>query len=318
MIEKKVFLLRNLSCSGGTFITSVLTARNDTALINEFHAFEKTPKNFTPNSLIGNLLNSMSFINRDEVLDYRISEINELKIENFNFEHNKLFIRWHSYCDYLTDEIDYLNREINFQKFCSETKCEVLTIIRDSLTSYTSNVIEGFIQMSLGNFLQRYEVFFNEIANKNIFKYQDFCVNPKQFEEVSLKLFGSWNQTQLNSLNWKSIAGSRFLEEKDWGEANLATLEDARSILGDFQFSELEENLEKLEQVTLMAEYETNRSRNHLYAPNMKSRISNTSLFRTQERDALTQERDALYGSISWRITRPIGKIPEISKVLYD
>jgi hypothetical protein len=133
-------LLRNLSCSGGTFLASVFSANRSVYLINEFHPLEVTPGAFTPNSLIGNFLNHNTYDDSNTVLKSRIEQVKNLG-KNLELTQETLMIRWHSYFDYLTPYFFDSTRLTSFQKFSSQTNSRVFTVIRDPLASYISNVV---------------------------------------------------------------------------------------------------------------------------------------------------------------------------------
>jgi FtsZ-binding cell division protein ZapB len=335
----RVIILRNLSCSGGTYLTSVLTARRDISVLNEFHPCESTPGHFSPNSLIGNLVNSGTTVEPKVLFSYRTREINTLKHKQGLNLGDYLFIRWHSYFDYFTGFNLNENRVQLFGEFCEKTECKVFTVLRDPLTSYVSNVVEGFLNISFGEYLIKYEQFVAESDHAELYRYEDICLSASALEEISTRFLGYWNPEQLDSKNWKPLSGTRHLKTSN-EKPNLVSLNDARKILHKFTFSEIEHSMDDLEALNLKTGYDVKRSNNQSYVDLAVSRLNSPldaltqerdaltqerdaltqerdALTQerdalTQERDALTQERDALISSISWKITRPFRRIRSI------
>jgi hypothetical protein len=291
MLERIVF--RNLSCSGGTFLTSVLSANRKVCLLNEFHPLEAIQGSFTPNSLIGNLLNHNTYINPSTVLNYRIEQVNSLGKE-LELAQKTLFIRWHSYFDYLTPYFSDPARIDHFQKFTSETNSRVFTVIRDPLASYVSNVVEGFISMSLDDYLTRYEAFIAESDQKSMFRYEDLVRDSKVLAVISESMSGSWSEEQLDLTNWRAISGTKYLRSDPVTEVEDISVLDAIKILKKFEFCNIEDARENLNRVSVMCGYERPSSESHTYVGKMLGRLVRPFDALTQERDALTQERDAL------------------------
>ena len=286
-------ILRNLSCSGGTFLTNVFSANRKICLLNEFHPLEAIKGSFTPSSLIGNLLNHNAYNNPNTVLKYRIEQINALD-KDLDLSQKKLFIRWHSYYDYLSPYFSDPARLDHFQKFVSETNSRVFTIIRDPLASYISNVVEGFISMSLNHYLTRYEAFVSESDQMHFFRYEDLVKDSKTLALVSERIFGSWSEEQLDSKNWSSISGTKYLRKDSVSEPENVSILDAIKILKKFEFCKIEEALENLSRVSDVCGYERPSSESDSYVGKMLGRLVSPLDVLTQERDVLTQERDAL------------------------
>jgi hypothetical protein len=242
---------------------------------------------------MGNFLNHNSYSDSNTVLKSRIEQVNNLG-KNLELTQETLLIRWHSYFDYLTPHFFDSARFSNFQKFSSETNSRVFTVIRDPLASYISNVVEGFISMSLTEYLTRYEKFIAESDETTLFLYEDFINDSKALAVVSERMFGSWNEKQLDSTEWKAISGTKHLRGNSNAELENVSIIDATKILKKFDFCDIEAAIDKLNRVSEMAGYGRAASENHSYVGKMLGRLVQPFDALTQERDALTQERDAL------------------------
>jgi hypothetical protein len=305
-------VLRNLSCSGGTFLTKVFSANRKVCLLNEFHPLEAIEGSFTPSSLIGNFLNHNTYDNPDTVLKYRIEQVNNLSKE-LELAQETLLVRWHSYFDYLTPYFSDPARHDHFQKFISETNSKVFTIIRDPLASYVSNVVEGFISMSLNQYLTRYETFIAESDQVSLFRYEDLVKDSEVLAVISKRFFGSWNENQLDPTNWRAVSGTKYLRTESVSEVENVSVLDAIRILKKFEFCNIEDAREKLNRVSDMCGYERPSTESDSYVGKMLGRLvqpldvlTQERDVLTQERDVLTQERDALITSRIWRATKPI------------
>jgi hypothetical protein len=286
-------ILRNLSCSGGTFLASVLSANRSVYLLNEFHPLETTPGAFTPNSFIGNFLNHNTYNDLDIVLNSRIEQVKNLG-KNLDLTQGSLLIRWHSYFDFLTPYFFAPARSTNFQKFSSLTNSRVFTVIRDPLSSYISNVVEGFISMSLNEYVARYETFIAESEKTFLFRYEDLVTDSKALAGLSERMFGSWSKEQLDSTNWKAISGTKHLRKDSNAKVENVSILDAVKILEKFDFCNIKDGVDNLNRVSEIAGYNRAASENYSYVGKMLGRLVQPVDELTQQRDELTQQRDEL------------------------
>ena len=167
-------------------------------------------------------------------------------------------------------------------------------MIRDPLASYISNVVEGFVSMSLNEFVARYETFITETEEKTLFRYEDLVKDSKALAVFSERMFGSWSEDQLDSTNWKSISGTKHLRGYSKAELESVSILDAVKILEKFDFCNIEDGRENLNRVSEIAGYNRAASVNYFYVGKMLGRLVQPVDELTQQRDELTQQRDEL------------------------
>lgn len=245
----KIAVLFNLSASGGTVCSSVLTASKSISILNEFHPLAIQQGTFMPASPIGNLLQSGIDFSELEIVELQKQVLNDVVIPNIKKRNMNLFIRWHSYSDYLTKTIS--NERMKLARMViDDLDYKSVVILRDPLSTYISNYSEEFINYGFKTFLERYTLFVEENKLNDLYRYEELMMNSDKFSSLGNKLFGDWNSNQIDPKNWKTISGTKKNVKSGIREPNIFSLVDARRLLPLNVYDEIEENRNELDLIT--------------------------------------------------------------------
>ncbi len=176
--------IHHLSCTGGTLITKCLAAMPNVMVLNEVDplstfSMDSNKPEFRPTDIIALLRQGDIGIENTLIVELFMSNLRKI-LDEMRFVGRRLVVRDHSHSHYLTQtEIDSRPSLLNLLDGIFDTRS--IVTVRDPIDSYLSlQAMEWltFEPTTFDEYCRRYHMFLDDHEDIELFRYEDFVVNP--------------------------------------------------------------------------------------------------------------------------------------------
>jgi hypothetical protein len=163
--------LFHLASSGGTTTSRLLVAHYRILILNEVHPFNLFV-DFNPAYPLGLANQQLNLTERDLIRSWD-SQM-QLVSKAARKEEKALLFRVHSHSDYFRDDLPH--SRLALKRWVGPG----IITVRNPLTNYFSAVQRGFVQVGLGDWLDRCEKFVHDYDHLPLFRFEDLMEKTEE------------------------------------------------------------------------------------------------------------------------------------------
>lgn len=181
-----VRIIHHLACSGGTLVSKCISALPNAFLLSELHPTTTLHQGGgKPKFLPADITTQARYANIPNIEDLSWNLfLSNIKIVHEHLRHlsGDLILRDHTHSDYCVGE-DFVQKSTIASRLEKEFELLRVVTLRDPIDSYISLVKNNWVHFSprtFENYCERVWAFLSEYEDAQVFKYEDFVLNPLQ------------------------------------------------------------------------------------------------------------------------------------------